>query len=64
MIIVPNWSRCLSCKKNICVFQPSIADENEWLKCDEYNQIPVDIVTNKTNCEYFEKSDVKIIGQQ
>lgn len=64
MITINKTAICLSCKNNPLVYQPSIENENEWLMCDKFPVIPIEILQNKQQCEFYKMSDVPIIGKQ
>jgi hypothetical protein len=56
MIRLPENALCRRCKHNPQVFQPSTDSEQEWMICDEYDPIPVDVLKGG-QCDQYEESD-------
>lgn len=53
MIILPKTALCQNCANNPQVYQPSTDRETEWLMCDKYNPVPVEILKGKEDCKEF-----------
>ncbi len=50
-------SPCENCERNIGVKQPKGNEDGEYLYCDAYDKIPLEIATGKAKCEKQIKED-------
>ena len=50
-------SPCENCERNIGVKQPKGNEDGEYLYCDAYKKIPIEIASGKAKCKKQIKED-------